>query len=116
MLTTGCAETSFIMTPERASRLFSLGFVWEARHDPNVDVFPWNVRFQQLKELQERFGATVIPDMYKVGRWRLEGLYKIVCPALLQCPTRYSYSSCFDRSAFTTAGYTITEVGQYSAV
>ena len=41
------------MTPERASRLEEIGFVWATRDPRHV---PWETRYNELCEFKEKYG------------------------------------------------------------
>lgn len=53
ILTSGSSEST-PMTPERATRLESIGFVWATRDPRHV---PWETRYDELKEFKAKYGT-----------------------------------------------------------
>ena len=52
ILTSGSSEST-PMTPERASRLEAIGFVWATRDPRHV---PWETRYDELCEFKKKYG------------------------------------------------------------
>jgi len=69
ILTTGSYEST-PMTPDRAQRLESLGFVWATKDPRHV---PWARRFQELVEFKKQYGHCSVPIGYerniKLANW-----------------------------------------------
>mmetsp|Transcript_7524 Transcript_7524/g.12541 ORF Transcript_7524/g.12541 Transcript_7524/m.12541 type:complete len:740 (-) Transcript_7524:117-2336(-) len=61
-MNSGRDDVTTPLTAERAQRLEGIGFVW-ATSDPRHT--PWEIRFEQLREYEERFGNCLVPIGYK---------------------------------------------------
>lgn len=62
ILTSGSSEST-PMTPERATRLMSIGFVWATKDPRHV---PWETRFRELRDFKNKYGHCLVPIGYKV--------------------------------------------------
>eukprot|EP00542_Grammatophora_oceanica_P020276 CAMPEP_0194034854 /NCGR_PEP_ID=MMETSP0009_2-20130614/7302_1 /TAXON_ID=210454 /ORGANISM="Grammatophora oceanica, Strain CCMP 410" /LENGTH=546 /DNA_ID=CAMNT_0038675957 /DNA_START=139 /DNA_END=1780 /DNA_ORIENTATION=+ len=69
VLMSGSCESTPI-TPERAARLETIGFVWKTGDPRHV---PWDDRFKELLEFKKKYGHVLVPigykDNTKLGNW-----------------------------------------------